>query len=348
MKHPHTRALITGVGGQDGAWLAAHLLRAGIEVIGTHRPTSNSRSWRFAELGINDHPLLRLCALDIEDRAACRSLLRDVAPQAIYHLAGQSRVADSFRDPIGSVNANGLGTLNLLEAMRAEVPDAHFILASSAEIFGLAKSAPQNEETATLAASPYGLSKLLAHAAISSWRTSFGLAASSAILFNHESELRDPAFVTRKITRSAARIALGREQELALGNLDARRDFGYAPEYMDALVAMAMRNQGDDYVLATGHAASIRDFASATFAAAGMPLDWQGTGIDEIAVERGNGMIRIRVDPQFFRAVDAPLLVGDSHKARAAFGFAPSVDLAELTRRMLEADLRREHEGRVS
>lgn len=339
------RALITGIGGQDGAWLAARLLRDGVEVIGTHRPTSNHSSWRFAELGITDNSHLRVCALDIEDRAACRRLIRDVAPQAIYHLAGQSRVADSFRDPIGSVNANGLGTLNLLEAMRAEAPDAHFVLASSAEIFGVARVAPQNETTATLASSPYGLSKLLAHAAIGSWRASFGLAASSAILFNHESELRDPAFVTRKITLGVARIALGQEQELALGNLDAQRDFGYAPEYVDALVEMAARAHGDDYVLATGHAASVRDFASATFAAAGMPLDWHGNGIDEVAIERGTGLMRVRVDPSFFRAIDAPLLVGDSSKARAAFGFAPKIDLGELTRRMLEADLRREREG---
>lgn len=348
MTHTAQRALITGIGGQDGAWLAARLLRDGVEVFGTHRPSSSRGSWRLAELGIADHPNLRFCALDIEDRAACRRVIREASPQAIYHLAGQSRVADSFRDPIGSVNANGVGTLNLLEAMRAEAPDAHFVLASSAEIFGVARTAPQTETTATTAASPYGLSKLLAHAAIGSWRASYGLAASSAILFNHESELRDPAFVTRKITLGVARIVLGSEQELALGNLDAQRDFGYAPEYVDALVEMAARATGDDYVLATGHAASIRDFANAAFAAAGISLDWHGSEIDEVAIERGNGVTRVRVDPAFFRAVDAPLLVGDSSKARAAFGFAPKIDLSELTRRMLEADLRREREGHAS
>ena len=336
------RALVTGIGGQDGAWLADHLLRAHIEVVGTHRPSSPAGNWRLDELGIAAHALLRLHPLDTTDAAACQRIVADVAPQAIFHLAGQSRVADSFRDPLTSVQANGIGTLNLLEAMRRSAPDAHFVLASSAEIFGSPRQAPQNELTPTRATSPYGLSKLVAHAGVGSWRASFGLAASSAILFNHESELRDEAFVTRKITRAVARIALGRERDMALGNLDARRDFGYAPEYVAALAAMAQREQGDDYVLATGHAASVRDFATAAFAATGITLDWQGEGATEVAVDRADGTPRIRVDTSLFRPVDAPLLVGDAAKARAAIGFAPRVDLAELTRRMVEADLVRE------
>ncbi len=337
-----TRALVTGIGGQDGAWLAAHLLRDEIEVVGTHRPASPAGNWRLDELGLSDHRQLRLLPLDATDPLACQRIVADNAPQAIFHLAGQSRVADSFRDPLGSVQANGLATLNLLEAMRRHAPDAHLVLASSAEIFGAPTTAPQDEQTPTRAASPYGLSKLVAHAGVGSWRASFGLAASSAILFNHESELRDEAFVTRKITRAVARIALGREHELALGNLDARRDFGYAPEYVAALVAMALRDSGDDYVLATGHAASVRDFASAAFAAAGIPIDWRGEGAAETGVDRASGRPRVRVDTRLLRPVDAPLLVGNSAKARAAFGFAPRIDLAELTRRMVEADLARE------
>jgi GDPmannose 4,6-dehydratase len=337
-----SRALITGIGGQDGAWLAAHLLRANVDVVGTHRPSSPAGNWRLDELGIALHAQLRLQPLDTIDPMACQRIVADVAPQAIFHLAGQSRVADSFRDPLASVQANGIGTLNLLEAMRRHAPDAHFVLASSAEIFGSPQHAPQDEHTPTLATSPYGLSKLVAHAGVGSWRASFGLAASSAILFNHESELRDDAFVTRKITRAVARIALGREREFALGNLDARRDFGYAPEYVAGLAAMAECEQGDDYVLATGHAASVRDFANAAFAAAGIALDWQGEGADEIAVDRSTGTPRVRVDSSLLRPVDAPLLVGDARKARAAVGFAPQVDLAELTRRMVEADLARE------
>ena len=291
MSRRYSRALITGINGQDGAWLAAHLLAEGITVIGTHRPTSPAGNWRLQELGFVNHPNLHLRALDSSNVAACRGLLNEIEPQAIFHLAGQSRVADSFRDPLGSIHANGISTLNLLEAMRRETPDAHFVLAASAEIFGNPEKAPQDEETPLYAASPYGLSKLLAHSAMRSWRSSFGLAASSAILFNHESELRDEAFVTRKISLGVARILLGREEELALGNLDARRDFGYAPEIK-------------------------------------------------------SGKVRIRVDTRLLRPVDAPLLVGNAAKARELLGFDPRIELGELTRRMVEADLQRERSGR--
>ncbi len=346
MTRRFARAMITGIGGQDGAWLCAQLLREGVEVFGTHRPASPAGNWRLTELGIDIDDEVKLRPLDVGDLAACHALVAETAPQAIFHLAGQSRVADSFRDPLGSVHANGIGTLNLLEAMRKHAPDAHFVLASSAEIFGSPAQAPQDESTPTTASSPYGLSKLLAHAAIGSWRASFGLAASSAILFNHESELRDSAFVTRKLTQAVARIALGRASEVALGNLDARRDFGYAPEYVDALVQMASRSDGDDYVLATGHASSVREFATAAFAAAGIALEWQGSGAEEIAIDRASGIARVRVDAALLRPVDAPLLVGNAAKARAALGFAPQVELAELTRRMVEADLMRERGAR--
>jgi GDPmannose 4,6-dehydratase len=344
----YSRALITGINGQDGAWLAARLLAEGVDVIGTHRPTSPAGNWRLQELGFANHTRLGLRALDPENLVACRDLMNDVAPQAVFHLAGQSRVADSFRDPLGSVHANGIGTLNLLEAMRRHSPDAHFVLAASAEIFGNADQAPQDENTPMRVTSPYGLSKLLAHSAMGSWRASFGLAASSAILFNHESELRDSAFVTRKISQGVARILLGREQELALGNLDARRDFGYAPEYMAALANMADHELGDDYVLATGTAASIREFASAAFAAIGMPIEWQCNSTDEVARETASGKVRVRIDAKLLRPVDAPLLVGNAAKARKHLDFKPLVKLGELTRRMVEADIERERSGRTS
>lgn len=342
MTSDRTRVLVTGLGGQDGALLAARLLREGVEVVGTHRPQREPERWRLRELGIDAHPLLRLVALDPTDAAACAERVAAARPRAVFHLAGQSRVAESFRDPLGSLAANGLSTVNLLEALRAHAPDAHFVLAASAEIFGVPERAPQDESTPPAARSPYGLSKLLAHAAVGSWRASYGLRASSAILFNHESELRDPAFVTRKISLGAARIALGRAQCIELGNLDARRDFGYAPDHVAAMAAMAERDTGGDYVLATGVAASVRDFAAATFAAACMPLDWFGEGADEVGVEHGSDRVRVRVDASLFRPVDAPLLVGDASKARRELGFAPSLDLAALARRMFEADLARE------
>jgi len=336
------RALVTGIGGQDGALLAAHLLARGTEVIGTHRPGRAFDGWRLAEPGISGDARLRLAALDPADAAACAALVAEVRPDALFPLAGQSRVADSFRDPLGSLDANGVATVNLLEAVHAHAPGARFVLAASAEIFGAPERAPQDEPTPLAARSPYGLSKLLAHAAVGVWRASYGLHASSAILFNHESELRDEAFVTRKITRAVARIACGLESSLALGNLDARRDFGYAPDFVAAMAAMAARETPDDYVLATGHAASIREFATAAFAAAGIVLDWFGEGADEVGIEHGSDRVLIRIDPALLRPFDAPLLVGDAAKARRELGFAPSLDLAALARRMVEADLARE------
>ncbi len=345
MSTPLRRVLITGVSGQDGALLAAQLLGAGVVVVGTHRPGARESGhglWRLHELAIANHAALVLRALDPLDAPACRALVGEIAPDAIFHLAGQSSVATSFRDPIGSIEVNGLGTVNMLEAARAHAPETHFVLASSAEIFGAPQRAPQNESTPLAATSPYGLSKLLAHGAVSSWRASFGLRASSAILFNHESEWRDPSFVTRKLSIGAARIALGREESITLGNLDAQRDFGYAADYVAAMAAMATREEGSDYVLATGYASSIRDFACTAFAAAGITLDWFGEGYDEAGVERGSDRVCIRIDRDLFRPSDAPLLVGDASRARRDLGFAPSLDAAGLARRMVEADLARE------
>jgi GDPmannose 4,6-dehydratase len=342
MNAPYGRALITGISGQDGALLASQLLRAGIAVVGTHRPTTRSDFWRLRELGIADHAALALRALDPLDGSACRAVVADAAPDAVFHFAGQSSVAASFADPVGSIEANGVGAVQMLEAVRAERPTAHFVLASSAEIFGAPADAPQNESTPLAAISPYGLSKLLAHEAVASWRASFGLRASCAILFNHESEWRDPSFVTRKLSIGAARIALGRLESITLGNLDARRDFGYAPDHVAAMAAMAARGEGRDFVLATGQASSIRDYACAAFLAAGITLDWFGEGFDEVGVERGSDAVRIRIDPDLFRPSDAPLLVGDASRARLELGFAPSLDTAGLARRMVDADLARE------
>jgi GDPmannose 4,6-dehydratase len=342
---PYRRALITGVSGQDGALLAAQLLRAGVIVVGTHRPEregARSHFWRLDELGIADNAALSLRALDPLDASACRTVIAEAAPDVVFHLAGQSSVAASFADPVGSIEANGIGTVRMLEAVRAHRPEAHFVLASSAEIFGAPAEAPQNEATPLAAISPYGLSKLLAHEAVASWRASFGLRASCAILFNHESEWRDPSFVTRKLSRGAARIALGRADSITLGNLDARRDFGYAPDHVAAMAAMAARDGGRDFVLATGHASSIRDYACAAFAAAGITLDWFGDGFEEAGVERGTDRVRIRIDPALFRPSDAPLLVGDASRARHELGFAPSLDTAGLAQRMVDADLARE------
>ena len=334
--------LITGVSGQDGAYLAAQLLAQGATVAGTRRPGARDESlWRLRELGIAAHPRLRLMTLDLEDAQSCRALLETLQPAAIFHLAAQSRVAESLRDPEASMRANGQGALNLLEAVRTAAPRARFVLASSAEIFGDAAHSPQTETTACAPLNPYAVAKHLAHAATQDYRARLGLHASCAILFNHESPLRDADFVSRKIAAGAVRLARDAAQApLALGNLSARRDFGYAPEYVSALAAMAAQAQPDDYVLATGIATSIREFAALAFAAAGIALTWSGDGIDEHALDaRGRAMVT--VDAALFRALDSAQRVGDAAKARARLGFAPDTTVAQLARLMVAAEQRR-------
>jgi GDPmannose 4,6-dehydratase len=334
--------LITGISGQDGAYLAAKLLARGANVIGTRRVGAVEQSlWRLRELGIADHSRLRLVEVDITDAAACADLLGATRPSALFHFAGQSGVAESFRHPIASAHANALGTLHLLEAVRNESPDTRFVLASTAELFGDAQTVPQNEASAFAPRSPYAVAKQFAHAITQSYRASYGLHASCAILFNHESPLRAASFVTRKIAAAAARLARDGGEPLLLGNLQARRDFGYAPEYVGAMLAMAEQVQCDDYVLATGVATSIREFTDLAFAAAGVALDWHGAGTNEHALDRRNGKTIVAVHAEFFRPLDAAILMGDAAKARARLGFVPSTDIATLARSMVEAEQRR-------
>jgi GDPmannose 4,6-dehydratase len=331
--------LITGISGQDGAYLAAQLLARGDNVVGTRRIGSVDDSlWRLHELGIVNHDRLRLLELDIADAAACCDLVGATRPSAMFHFAGQTGVAESFRAPIASAQANALGSLHLLEAVRNESPDTRFVLASTAELFGDAPCVPQNETTAFAPRSPYAVAKHFAHAMTQSYRASYGLHASCAILFNHESPLRAADFVTRKIAIAAVRLARDSGEPLLLGNLQARRDFGYAPEYVAAMLTMAAQAQADDYVLATGVATSIREFADLAFAAAGIALDWRGTGLNEQALDRRNGKTLIAVHADYFRPLDAAVLVGDAAKARARLGFAPSTDVATLAHLMVEAE----------
>ena len=333
--------LITGISGQDGAWLAAQLLARGDSVVGTRRTGSGDESlWRLHELGIADHARLQLIELDTTDAAACRRLLGATRPSALFHLAGQSGVAESFRDPIAGAHANALGSLHLLEAVRNESPDTRFVFASTAELFGDPQTVPQNEATAFAPRNPYAVAKQFAHAMTLSYRASYGLHASCAILFNHESPLRAADFVTRKIAAAAARLARKSGEPLLLGNLQARRDFGYAPEYVAAMLAMAEQAQSDDYVLATGVATSIREFVELAFAAAGIALDWHGAGLNEHAVDCRNGQTLVAVRAEFFRPLDAAVLVGDAAKARKQLGFSTPTDVAALARLMVEAEQR--------
>ena len=335
-------ALITGIGGQDGPYLAVQLLSRGDHVVGTRRARGGDESlWRLRELGIADHPQLRLVELDITDAVACRDLVGATQPSALFHLAGQSGVAESFRQPVASAQTNALGSLHLLEAVRTESAQTRFLLASTAELFGDPRIVPQNETTAFAPRNPYAVAKHFAHAMTQTYRAGYGLHASCAILFNHESPLRAADFVTRKIAAAAARLARAGGEPLQLGNLQARRDFGYAPEYVNAMLTMTEQPQPDDYVLATGVATSIREFAELAFAAAGIALDWRGEGMHERAVDRRNGNTLIAVSAEFFRPVDAAVLVGDAAKARTRLGFSPSTDVAALAGLMVRAELRR-------
>ena len=335
-------ALITGISGQDGAYLAAQLLARGDRVVGTQRAGRGDESlWRLRELAVADHPRLQLVELDITDATACRDLLGATRPCALFHFAGQSGVAESFRDPVAGAHANAFGGLHLLEAIRNDSAATRFVLASTAELFGDPQTIPQNEATAFAPRNPYAVAKQFAHAMTQSYRASYGLHASCAILFNHESPLRAADFVTRKIAAAAARLARDGGEPLLLGNLQARRDFGYAPEYVAAMLTMAGQAQPDDYVLATGVATSIREFADLAFAAAGIALDWRGAGLDEQAVDRRNGNTLIAVSAEFFRPLDAATLVGDGAKARDRLGFFATTDVAALARLMVEAELRR-------
>jgi len=333
--------LITGVSGQDGAYLAAQLLARGEHVLGTRRAGAQAGTlWRLRALGIEGHARLQLLQIDLADAAACRELL-SARPYALYHLAAQSRVAESLRDPQASLLANGLVTRNLLEALHASSPQTRFVFASSAELFGHAREVPQSEATPFAPANPYAQAKHYAHRLTQQYRSEQGVHASCAILFNHESPLRAPDFVTRKIAAAAVRLSRGSDSTpLALGNLAAQRDFGYAPEYVAAMAAMAERAHGDDYVLATGVATSIRRFAELAFAAAGIALQWQGEGAAEHALDAA-GRTLLQVDPALFRPHDAPLLVGDARRARAELGFAPRTDVAALARLMVEAERQR-------
>jgi GDPmannose 4,6-dehydratase len=335
-----TAALITGAAGQDGAYLCRDLLAAGCEVhAGLRAGAGEADLWRLRELGLLGQPRLHLRALDVRDAAACAEAIRELRPQALYHLAAISSVARAAQDPLDSVASNGLGTLHLLEALRHHSPDTRFVLASSGEVFAAA-DAPVSETSALQATHPYALSKLLAHAAVRTYRDSFDLHASAAVLFNHESPLRGSAFVTRKIAAAAAQRAAGQGDVLCLGNLDAQRDFGYAPDYVAALRRMAARDQPADFVLASGEIASIRHFATLAYAAAGIALEWRGQGLDEQAFDHA-GALCIGVDAALLRRADAPLLRGNAARARAELAFAPDTGIARLAGLMVQAEQRR-------
>lgn len=339
------KAIITGISGQDGAYLAQLLLDKGYVVYGTYRRTSSVNFWRIEELGIQNHPSLHLVEYDLTDQGSSISLVQKVQPDEIYNLAAQSFVGVSFDQPTTTAQITGIGALNLLEAIRLINPKIRFYQASTSEMFGKVQAIPQVEDTPFYPRSPYGVAKLYAHWMTVNYRESYGIFGSSGILFNHESPLRGREFVTRKITDSVAKIKLGKLDCLELGNLDAKRDWGFAKEYVDGMWRMLQANDPDTFVLATNRSETVRDFVRMAFKGAGITVDFEGAEEGETAVDIITGKTVMRVNPKFYRPAEVELLIGKPAKAKAKLGWEPKTTLEQLCQMMVEADLRRNAHG---
>ena len=351
--------LVTGVSGQDGAYLSQLLLAHGHTVYGTHRRTGLVNFWRLQELGIADHPDLHLVEFDITDLGACLRLMHEARPDYVLNLAAQSFVASSFAQPSTVSHVTGIGALNLLEAIRLSHSKIKYYQASTSEMFGDARAMPQSEDTPFSPRNPYGTAKLYAHWITVNYRQNYGIFAASGILFNHESPLRGQEFVTRKITASVAKIACGKQQLLELGNLDAQRDWGYAKEYVQGIWQMLQVAEPDTFVLATGRSHTVRDFVRLAFRTVGIELEFAGVGVDEIAtiaaVERDGahelppnlipGLAVVTVNPKLYQPAEKTLLIGNAAHARDKLGWVAQTSLEELCAMMVEADLRRHQQG---
>lgn len=338
-------AIITGITGQDGAYLAELLLSKGYKVFGTYRRSSSVNFWRINELGLASHPNLELCEYDLTDLAASIRLLEHARPKEVYNLAAQSFVGVSFDQPVTTAEITGIGALNLLEAIRIVDRSIRFYQASTSEMFGKVQAVPQSETTPFYPRSPYGVAKLYAHWMTINYRESYDIFGASGILFNHESPLRAREFVTRKITDSVAKIKLGQLECLFLGNLDAKRDWGFAKDYVDGMWRMVQADQPDTYVLATNRTETVRDFVRMAFKAADMDVEFSGEADCETAIDARSGKAVVRIDPRFYRPAEVDLLIGDPAKAARELGWAPRTTLEQLCRMMVEADLRRNESG---
>lgn len=366
MNNKIKRAIITGITGQDGAYLAQLLLEKGYIVYGTYRRTSSVNFWRIEWLGIQKHPNLHLVEYDLTDLGSNISLLQKVQPDEVYNLAAQSFVAVSFDQPNATAQITGIGALNLLEAIRLVNTKIRFYQASTSEMFGKVQAIPQTENTSFYPRSPYAAAKLYAHWMTINYRESYGIFGSCGILFNHESPLRGLEFVTRKITDAVARLALGKMDShlippggVELGNLDAKRDWGYAKEYVEGMWHMLQANKPDAYVLATGRTKTVRDFVCLAFKSVGAELEFRGKGENEVGVvasihdaalsQGKGGLIEgqtvVRVNPKFYRPAEVELLIGDASKAKRELGWEPTVTLEQMCQMMVEADIRRNEGG---
>jgi GDPmannose 4,6-dehydratase len=337
------RALITGITGQDGSYLTELLLSKGYEVHGLIRRSSSFNTGRINHLYHDVHegglPLF-LHYGDLNDASSINTVLRDVWPDEVYNLGAQSHVRVSFDVPEYTGEIDALGTVRILEGIREINPDTRFYQASSSELFGEVVETPQRETTPFRPRSPYACAKAYAYYITINYRESYGIFACNGILFNHESPRRGETFVTRKITRAAARIKLGLQPCLFLGNLDARRDWGFAGDYIDAMWRMLQQDRPDDYVVATGKTYSVRTFVEKTFARLDIPIEWQGEGGEEKGVDAKTGAVVIKIDPKYLRPAEVELLLGDPEKAKTALGWTASTDLDTLINMMVDSDLK--------
>lgn len=337
-------ALVTGVTGQDGAYLVRLLLDRNYEVHGLKRRSSSFNTGRIEDIYEDPHeanPRFFLHHGDLTDSTNLIRIVQQVRPTEIYNLAAQSHVQVSFETPEYSANADGIGTLRLLEAIRilGMEKETRFYQASTSELYGLVQEVPQRETTPFYPRSPYAVAKLYAYWITVNYREAYGIHASNGILFNHESPLRGETFVTRKITRAVAAISLGRQEKLYLGNLDARRDWGHAKEYVRGMYLMMQQDEPDDYVLATGETTEVREFVRWAFEDAGIPIEFRGEGVEEKGYSLEDGKLLLEIDPRYFRPTEVELLIGDPTKAHEKLGWRHETSVRDLAREMVMADL---------
>jgi GDPmannose 4,6-dehydratase len=338
------KALITGITGQDGAYLAELLLSKGYEVHGVKRRSSLFNTARIDHLYQDQHEKgvkMFLHYGDLTDSTNLIRLVQETAPDEIYNLAAQSHVHVSFETPEYTANADAIGTLRLLEAIRilGMVDKTKFYQASTSELYGLVQEVPQNENTPFYPRSPYGVAKLYAYWITKNYREAYGIYACNGILFNHESPLRGETFVSRKITRAVAKISLGFQEKLFLGNLDAQRDWGHAKDYVYGMYLMMQHNKPDDFVLATGKTHTVRHFCELAFREAGIEIEWKGTGVEEKGFDSKTGKILVEIDPRYFRPTEVDLLIGDSSKALTELGWSHNTPFEQLVQEMVQADV---------
>ena len=339
------KAIITGITGQDGAYLAQLLLEKGYEIYGTYRRTSSVNFWRIEELGIQEHKNLHLIEYDLTDQANSIRMVMEIQPDEIYNLAAQSFVGVSFEQPLATAHITGLGCVHLLEAIRIVNPKIKFYQASTSEMFGEVQEIPQKETTPFYPRSPYGVAKLYAHWMVINYRESYNIFASSGILFNHESPLRGKEFVTRKITDSVAKIKLGKLDCLELGNMDAKRDWGFAKDYVEGMYLMLQADKADTYLLATNRTESVRDFVTMAFKAVGIELEFSAKAEQEIAIDKATGKTVVKVNPKFYRPAEVELLIGNPQKAKEELGWEATCTLEELCDMMVKDDIKRNLAG---